>query len=608
MRRPAGSMVTVLVVSTLAVMMAFLLAGAVFGHLGIAARFEDRQRARNAAESALAHGVERILEAEEYGRNRQASDRVEVREGDAVGLLTFHQAEAGRRRAGYSTNNLRRDTSVSGWGGRIVSADAAHLVATGTCGASTRTMEALVHFPPFPFALSSSGSVKSEGGLLVAAVEDPADVAGGAQQIPPEKLRRGHLASNSRNERGVELSSESRVTGDLRSAGGVHLHEGASVGGELLQNVTPRNLPKVTVDKYDPGTGAGVQQLGASLETPTLEGMCRSKPPGGTLRVSGDLNLDGAVLFVEGDLVVEGTIKGQGAVVVKGRTSVSGTARIETDNQAALLSQGDVTIAGSAREGSFFQGLVYTEGDFRASDVTLVGAMVANKPGASGSAMTLRDVNVVEYAKSTDLDVQLKVDPKYLETDAVSVGPAPRLNLSGLNMDNAGDARLRSDDFARNCTWHAHVMASLDSAPLVSDGGDPPTYDASAVTPANSIKIAVEVTDWPGGIGRGPAYYRPIKVAPLNEAMSYMRGHFGYGSVVGPAQEHANAIAARLKQRVATYNQQVVTYRTRRAQALEAARTAAAARARFDFDLNRFLQREDTIRVLVWREAASETR
>lgn len=67
------------------------------------------------------------------------------------------------------------------------------------------------------------------------------------------------------------------------------------------------------------------------------------------LTITGDLNLAGGTLYVEGDLTLNGGIHGIGSVFVDGNISINGGNSVVLTNQstgAALFSSGDVTLTG----------------------------------------------------------------------------------------------------------------------------------------------------------------------------------------------------------------------------------------------------------------------
>ena len=86
---------------------------------------------------------------------------------------------------------------------------------------------------------------------------------------------------------------------------------------------------------------SNVRELGdAWVESPVLGGYVRRE---GDLTVRGDAHLDGAVLFVDGDLDIRGGLEGRGAIFVTGSTRIVGSANLRTDNAASpAVSAGEV--------------------------------------------------------------------------------------------------------------------------------------------------------------------------------------------------------------------------------------------------------------------------
>ncbi|MCA9791545.1 MAG: hypothetical protein KC910_07105, partial [Candidatus Eremiobacteraeota bacterium] len=145
--------------------------------------------------------------------------------------------------------------------------------------------------------------------------------------------------------------------------------------------------------------GDPYQDLPRELVGQTLVGVHRGA---GDLTVVGDLKLSGATLFVDGDLTVYGGVTGKGLVVVTGQVKMSG-AELSSQNQSVFLAGKDVTLSGSSQQQSSFQGLVYTEGNFSASDIRVVGAFVANGPD---SKTVLERASLVAEPAYTRLDLE----------------------------------------------------------------------------------------------------------------------------------------------------------------------------------------------------------
>lgn len=371
--------------------------------------------AEDMAESALARGLAALQRNPDFGLQGSAAEKTIERpflddEGQEVarGVLTFDAATAERLGLPLSVNNLQGDTATQTPEGALVPRHSVYLAGVGLCRGSRRTVVAVAHVPRYRYVIASSGPITSRGGLLVAAVADPSDAYGGVSRIPRNKLRPGHLATNGRDqgeERALTLGGESVVTGDARSVGGARLEGKARVEGELATYADPTDIPRIDLSTYDPAGKAGLLELDQeSYSGQELEGFVRRQ--GNLSLTSEGLRLKGAVLYVDGDLVVNGGIHGKGAVICTGKVTVRGGSTLTSENVVALLAGGDVAVGGNSRESSFFQGLIYTEGDFVAQNITLLGSFIANGQTERGSRMEMNQVNLVYAPQMTEISFE----------------------------------------------------------------------------------------------------------------------------------------------------------------------------------------------------------
>lgn len=88
------------------------------------------------------------------------------------------------------------------------------------------------------------------------------------------------------------------------------------------------------------------------------------------------LNLNGGVLYVDGDVTVSKGVTGYGALFATGKIKVSGGSNLGSDSLCALVAGGDLTISGAGADKTQFRGLVYSYGELAVSDVTIVGSLV----------------------------------------------------------------------------------------------------------------------------------------------------------------------------------------------------------------------------------------
>ncbi len=391
------SLVNVLLLITVLTALIFAVIGASFAIVNVGTRLDNEEACRNLLDKALSTAVDQLRRDPRWGLASASPLVVASADGNGKAVVTFDG-----RAEGHSVNNLEGEKAQLGWNGAPVPIQSVHLVVTAELGGVKKRMDALISNPRFPFVIASSGAVRSNGPLLVACVSSSDSLDDG---LDSGALRPGHVLSNGRDPDAVALlGSDIRVTGDVRSCGGVQLAPAVSVGGLVREHAEARALPRIPLEEQDPGTGDGVtvleQQIYSGLP---VTGQCRRD---GSLIVNGDLALDDGLLFVNGDLEVHGVTTGRGMVVCMGRVLLKGGAALAGANLCALLARGDVVVHGDGggQERNFFRGLVYTEGDFRARDVTLVGAFVGNS--SSGSKMQLDNVSAVYDGAAVDFEMR----------------------------------------------------------------------------------------------------------------------------------------------------------------------------------------------------------
>ncbi len=383
-RRLGSGLATTLMITALLLTVTCVVCGVAYHHLNFANRSDHAQRAQNLAESAVAQGIARVLEDPDYGPDDPPL--VVPADENGSGWLSFAPAPD----RPLSTNNLAGDNSVPGWDDRVVPQHAVLLVGEGRYGSVTRRVEALLYVPPFPYSVASQGNFVATGPLLVASVGTPGD----ADLLP------GHLVSNASGAKAVTTEAEAEITGDLQTSGGAELSSRTEVRGELRLHDAPATLPLVNVSDYDPaGQGKTSQNAPAYLKSPVLEGFVRRA---GDLQIQDGLELQGASVFVDGNLTLEGGVRGQGALFVTGDALLLGGSALSSDNQAALVVGGDVEVRSDDRQRSYFQGLIYAGGDLSAESVTLMGPLVSR--GSEG--VRIHDASLLYHAPYAQLEVQ----------------------------------------------------------------------------------------------------------------------------------------------------------------------------------------------------------
>ena len=118
------------------------------------------------------------------------------------------------------------------------------------------------------------------------------------------------------------------------------------------------------------------------------------------------LELNGGVLYVDGDLAISGGVDGYGAVFCTGSMRVSGGGTLATDSLCALVAGGGLSISGAGADKTQFRGLVYSAGALNVSDITVVGSLVGSS--ASGAPMTVVRSNLLFDPKAVVMDLDLQ--------------------------------------------------------------------------------------------------------------------------------------------------------------------------------------------------------
>lgn len=407
---PRGvGLATTLVVITIIVMLGFTVAGVSISHLSVSTRLSNAEVARDRAESLLAVAIDRVIAARETGTDFSGPIELTFGAGEPPGTarLSFDQVQANTWTIPYSTNNISGNVSATGDLGRIVPAYGVHLIGVATCNGVERRREAILLIPKYPHSVASSGTITTNGGLQVAAVDDLSLLAsGGLAAVPPDQIQPGDIACNSTNPlQAMHLDGPNvHITGDAKAAGGIDWNTTTVVvDGAIRPNSDKTYLPKLNVTDYDPAGKAGLVSVSGNVNNLRVDYWTKST---GNLYVSGGLHLDQGVLYVDGDLSVNGGISGSGAVFATGKIEVFGGGSMATDDQAAIVSNNGIDIQASAADPAQLKGLMYTEGDLKTDYVTLGGSAVANSPGG-GNVVQLDNSEIAYNPTMTDINLNV---------------------------------------------------------------------------------------------------------------------------------------------------------------------------------------------------------
>lgn len=418
MNRRGVSLGTVLVVATLLATAGIAISSVSVTHLNLTAKSSATRQAENLARSVIAQAIERVLSDTEhdYGEARDPDESLDIvvpgmTPGSTV-RLTFNPDRAREWGIPYSTNNVLGDRSVSG-DGKAVPAASLHLYGVSETSGKKRIVEVLLHVPPMPYAIASAGVVEARNGLVVGTISElPA-----TGRIPtPSEPEPANVHSNA-NGQAIVLGSGTRIGGDVAAVGTIDRTQDSSVLilGEVLDNSDSVPLADITLSDYDPELkpGAFARYNNGSYSELTIQGASKSH---GDLNIgSGGLQLDGALLFVDGDLNINGGLSGKGILACTGTITVTGSASASSESSLAILAGGDFALRGRDSTRSYLQGLIYTGGDFEAESATIVGALVTK------GETDLEDVRVFHHSTETvtvslgaatlpPIDVELPVD------------------------------------------------------------------------------------------------------------------------------------------------------------------------------------------------------
>lgn len=449
-----ATLATTILLATVLLTLAFTLASSSVFHLNVAAQVSNLEQARNLAESAVARGVERLLDSPSYGV---------IGDADAKSLEIHFDGS-------------RPDI-------------------VGRCNGVTRTVETVVNIPRYKYAIATSGTLTSSGGLTVTSVEELADLSGGLASVLAEDLLPGHIAANGTGAALVLSSTAAQptlVTGDALSGGTAALGPQTTVEGAVIQGADPVELPDMVVEDYDPAGWMGLFELtnpAGYASTLTLEGPVRVT--GNLDVIAGGLEIEGAYLYVDGNLDVTGGIIGKGAVFATGSITVDGASVFSTDNVQALVAKGNLSIIGLDKGASYFQGVMFNNGDFYAADITLAGSLANNAPLGETSTFELERANVVHVPEAVSFDFRFPFKAR----STIGV-PGLMLGPPGPYPEEDYPSYVRADDNIDLAPYYNPITDTID--PNLATAENTPviyTITGSAFDPVTGSLMSEEFTD-----------------------------------------------------------------------------------------------------------------
>ncbi len=404
--RPRGqALVNLLLISVLFVGIIFLASGNWIAQLGFSNRSAALSGARRLAEANLQLAIARLIKNPEDALTSVQLTLPSYPGGDS--FLSCDSAEAAKKGVPHSVNNLKGANSKPSWSGATVATETANLVATANYRGATVKMEAVLNVPAFPYVVCSSVPIKSMDGLQIFGVASPEALKDGFGSIPEDQKVPGHLASNAKDPSGGKsielLGTNSKIQGDVQSHGAIQKAEGVVVTGELRPSSDMVQMPTLNVQDLITNASSETSEIaGKDLNNLKLSGFNKCKD----LTVTGGLQLESGVLYVDGKLKVQGGLSGTGAIIATGGVEINGGGSLTGDNQAAIIAKGPVTIEGTESQTSEFRGLVYTEGNLSCRYTNVAGSVLVNNPDPTGSA-NLEKVALAQDSSASKLELSV---------------------------------------------------------------------------------------------------------------------------------------------------------------------------------------------------------
>lgn len=375
-------------------------------------RWERSERAHWNAESVLAMARSRVMADRDFGKRGES-----VLLGSPEPDGTWAEVSFDPARTERSINNLGEASRQLGYGGVLVDSGMCQLVAVSHCGTQRVVRYLVMTGPPLEFSLGASGSLHLGGSTVVGGVESAAALADGLQE---EDLLEGGVVANGsqRSSGGGDGSAETaplvleagvKVVGHAQSTGAIVDRGAVLLRGQKKPFSERQELPRLDLRAYDPEGKEGLVRRSETVvgASGPVYGFHRF---GASVTFSQPVELHGALLFVDGDVVLEKPLTGTGALVATGKVTLRGGADMKADALAAVLAGEDLTVTGAAGTRTQFTGLLYTEGNLSLSNTRVVGAALANGDGAvgQGSTMSIMDSEVLASPEGQDVAIAIQ--------------------------------------------------------------------------------------------------------------------------------------------------------------------------------------------------------
>ena len=404
-----GGIAVVMVTLMLVVLLLFFSLTAGIQHYQMSSTLDNRARARDLAETAIHLTLAQLCKTPTWTGTINVPTAGRLADGE--GHLSFTPSVAHGFGIPNSTNNLQGLVGAPG-DGRTVPRSSAHLVSIGSFGGQKLQVETIYARPPWPTGLATQGPTTLQAVQLWGQPPDQSP----AQPPIPNPWEPANVLTNRTGPDALLVEGDCVIYGNAVASGAVDVRAGADIRGEVHAYASPRTLPHFDI----PGMWA---RLSGDV------GMCPFKPGekletfvvvNGPLTTSSDVEMNGGILAVNGDLTISGKLSGRGFVLVTGSLTAGAGVSLEAQDRLSVLVQRDLILNG-AGQNFFLSGLVYTKGKIDCHDLTVHGAMIQDDDSKSLPAV-LRRTNVVRDNIATSGTIGLP-KPMRIQENHPPVGP-----------------------------------------------------------------------------------------------------------------------------------------------------------------------------------------
>ena len=391
--------------------------------LTLTSRAENAEKANAQAVAVMEEVKSKILANREFGKNGEV-----VRIGDTDEDGNWAQVSFAPKSSSNeypSANNLGEGSQRLGEGDVVLDPGMIQVVAVSKYRNEKVVAYEMVMAPPLPFSLGSSGAVVAGGNSLIGGVDSAGVVADGLDR-EEELIDGGVVANGGANsglpaglEKALTLSDSVEVVGKAKTAGGSVVAPTVNMTRGSVEDITEtEELPVINPGEYDP-VAKGWEHVphnppavGVPIvvtESAAVYGFHRYNSP---TQFNAPLKLNGALIFVEGDVTLSQPLTGTGALVATGKVTIAGGADIKADSLAAVVAGGDLTVTGARdREGNLksqFTGLLYSGGNLTLNDTRTIGSAIAAGTTSGGSVMSIQNSEFIASPEGQDVSIVIQ--------------------------------------------------------------------------------------------------------------------------------------------------------------------------------------------------------